>query len=318
MHVIPLDSRQSPTYAFLRRTIMKVFNSLPDQIKTHLQGISAEFEHEDREAFLESLAENWERKKELFEKQTTNLDLHMIDTFDRNEERPVLMLTFSGSLITLGPKRKDTRWVEYASIKLRTDVPGLVVADAVSLETNVSRGETAAFATGPLKKTSAVYQIAVCEESVPINEQEKRIKEAAIFLTNGFVKLNRTLDIPVDGDVEQFNMRSMINYISRKNDVTQTLAKGLIEDFLTAAETGLLLGERVSFGRLGNADLKLRGARSARVIKNPQTGEEMTIPAKPAMMVPKFNFSSKLKEKISLVEIPDQLDPGENYETDED
>jgi nucleoid DNA-binding protein len=67
-------------------------------------------------------------------------------------------------------------------------------------------------------------------------------------------------------------------------------------------ETGLLLGERVSVGKLGGASLRYQAARKARLVKNLKTGQDLLVPAKPAAMVPKFNFSQSVREKCSTVD----------------
>ena len=76
--------------------------------------------------------------------------------------------------------------MEYASIELRTDVPHLAVSDG-ELETDLAVGEAARLRTGPVAATSALLLIAACDPSVTAEEQEKRIREATIYLTNGFV-----------------------------------------------------------------------------------------------------------------------------------
>jgi nucleoid DNA-binding protein len=95
----------------------------------------------------------------------------------------------------------------------------------------------------------------------------------------------------------------MVDYISAKNGLTKVLTRRVLDDFLKVVETGLLLRERVSIGGLGRASLAERPPRRARIVKNPATGEEMTIPAQPRRLAPKMTFSRKLKEKAAALEI---------------
>jgi nucleoid DNA-binding protein len=67
-------------------------------------------------------------------------------------------------------------------------------------------------------------------------------------------------------------------------------------------ETGMLLGERVSVGKLGSASLRQQSARKARIVKNLKTGDDLLVPAKPAAMAPKFSFSQAVKEKAANVD----------------
>ncbi len=276
-------------------------NKLPDQIKSHLKNLVEASGLPDNEDSLNRIAENWLNKKEMFEGQIKNLNMLELDSFSKEENRPALLLTYSGSLISLGPEKSGNRWLEYASIKLRNDVPDIVNAESIKIGEDVKVNEGVNFEEGPIKKTSSIFKISVCAEDVSISEQEKRIREATIFLTNGFVKLNRHLTMTSESSPEQFNLRSMINYIAAKNNITQISARKIIEDLFYLIETGMLLGERVSIAQIGNLSLKLRAAQKARVIKNPATGQEITIDAKPAMFVPKVSFSKSIKEKASNV-----------------
>ncbi len=280
-------------------------SQLPDQIKSHLKSLVETSGLPDNEDSLNKIAENWLNKKEMFEGQIKNLNMLELDTFSKDDKRPSLLLTYSGSLISLGPDKSDNRWLEYASIKLRNDVPDILNAQNIKIDEDININSGIKFKEGPIKKTSSLFKIAVCEENVNISEQEKRIREATIFLTNGFVKLNRHLTMNAESSPEQFNLRSMINYIAAKNNITQVSARKIIEDLFYLIETGMLLGERVSIAQIGSLSLKLRAAQKARVIKNPATGEEMTIEAKPAMNVPKVSFSKSIKEKAYNVPVED-------------
>ena len=281
-----------------------IMNKLPDQIKSHLKNLVEASGLPDNEESLKKIAENWINKEEMFEGQIHNLNMLDLDSFGKDDKRPALILTYSGSLVSLGPD-KNGRWLEYASIKMRNDVPDILNAQDIELAEDIKVNSGVQFKEGPIKKTSSIFKVAVCKEDVPMSEQEKRIREATIFLTNGFVKLNRHLTMSAESSPEQFNLRSMINYIAAKNNITQAAARKIIEDLFYLIETGMLLGERVSIAQIGSLSLKLRAAQKARVIKNPATGEEMTVEAKPATYVPKVSFSKSIKQKASNVPVDD-------------
>jgi hypothetical protein len=105
----------------------------------------------------------------------------------------MLLITYSGSLICLGCGK--VRTMEYASIKLRADVPDIIKAEKVSLSSPLDKGAVATFSGGQVKNTSSLYKIVVCREGVSVEEQEKRIREATIFITNSFIHLNRDLTV---------------------------------------------------------------------------------------------------------------------------
>jgi nucleoid DNA-binding protein len=158
--------------------------------------------------------------------------------------------------------------------------------------------------------TSALLTIAACDPAAPPEEQEKRIREAIIFLTNGFVRINRTVTRPGRDFPEQLTMKSIVTYLARKNGLSQKQTRQLIDDYLTMLESGLLLGLRVPLGKMGRLSLRKRAARKARVGINPATGEPITVTAKPEEQVPRMGFSRLLKERARNASFPGT--PGES------
>jgi len=282
---------------------MENINELPEIIKKHLDSVTKSSGLPYNEESINLITTNWLEKKKMFEEQIKSLDMIEIETLAKDDTRGALLLTYSGSLISVTTLQNKVRHVEYSSIKLRADVPDIVIMDGINFKEDVNVDKGASFTEGKIKNTSNLLKIAVCKEGIDLEEQDKRIREATIFLTNGFVKLNRSISINDEDLLDQFTMKSMIKYVANKNGITQKLAKQIIEDFLYMFECGMLLGERVSLGRIGNMFLKKRAAQKAKIGVNPSTGEKITIPAKPEMYVPKANFSKALKEKASLVKL---------------
>lgn len=269
--------------------------SIPSDVERHLHTLVTE------SITFDMIKELWLKKDKLFSDQIALLAMDEVDHLDINEERGMLLLTYSGSLISMGCGRE--RSMEYASIKLRSDVPDIIKADNVSLSSHLKKGDAATFDGGQVQNTSALYKIVVCREGVSVEEQEKRVREATIFITNSFVHLNRDLTLAGEkGAIDQFNKKEMIRYIAGKNGVSQKLAKELIDDYMIMAETGLLLGKTVSIGSMGKLNMKWKAERKARIGRNPASGEEITIAAKEAHYTPTFKFTSRIKEKCEIVE----------------
>jgi len=257
---------------------------------------------QDDEAAQERLAGLWLERFRLFSAQCKALGMEELPSMQADDARAAIFLSYSGSLITLGPKRGKECWLEYASIKMRTDVPELVRSDKTNLAAEARVDTVAMFEGSALKRSSSLYRIAVCPAGLSPDEQERRVREATVYLTNGFIKLNKTLSLEGADEVDQFTTKAIINYVAKKNGATQVLARALIDAYLSMIETGLLLGERVSVCKLGGASLRHQAARKARLVKNLKTGQDLLVPAKPAAMVPKFNFSQSVKEKCSTVD----------------
>jgi nucleoid DNA-binding protein len=302
------------------------FEQLSDRIKNQVKEITKSSNLPYTDDSIEKIAQTWVEKKNMFSEQIKLLHMVEVERLPGNDKKGALLLTYSGSLISLGTleaatgsggtgladtgsgdtgladtRSGGTRSVEYASIELRNDVPDIAKKEAASLSCDAELNTPLEFEDGPIKKSSPLYKIAVCPEGVSLPEQEERIRQATIFLTNGFVRINRTIISPGEDHPDQFTMKSMIAYVALKNGTTQKMAKQIVEDFMITVETGVLLGAKVPLGKMGRLFLKKRAALKARVGRNPATGEEITIKSKPEILVPKFSFGKQLKEKALYI-----------------
>ena len=286
---------------------------VPEAIRSHLAGLARKSGLAGEEGALEPLARAWLEKNRLFEAQIRALDMREVDSLPAADGRGALLLTASASLVGVGAARPAAasaggkppgRRLEYASIQLRTDVPHLLVEEAASLEEDLVVGREARFGGGSIHSTSPLLKIAVCDPSVGPEEQEKRLREAGIYLTGNFLRINRTVALPEAGSPDQFSARNLVAYLARKNRLSQKAVRGLLEDYHLMLESGLLMGGRVRLGRLGALHLRQLPARKARVGVNPATGQRITIPARPEQAAPRFSFSRLLKERAR------QLPPG--------
>jgi nucleoid DNA-binding protein len=285
-----------------------VYSGLPEEIRRQIDALAAFPETPRLPNIREALAANWKGKFELFESQVRLLGMEEPAALEAGDSRGFLAITYSGSILSVGPASPGGRWLEYVPIKLRQDVPEIVSEKDAELVGAVARDASLKFAKGPLNSTSSVYRIAACAVGIDAAEQDRRIREAAIFLTQGFIKMNRALTQAREGSAEQFTLKGMAQYVARKNDVPTVLVKRLLDDFFATAESGLMLGERVSLGRLGALSLKVLPARKARLVKNPLTKEDVLVPAKPETPTPKMTFHRSLKERAASVELPREED----------
>jgi len=282
---------------------------LPKGVLAHLKGLITSSGLPDTDVTLEALSRAWAGKKRLFERQVRALDMQAVRSLAPDDPRGALLLTWSGSLVSLGPAEGAGRHVEYASIELRTDVPHLARVEHGGPEGVLSVDEPATFRGGPIHITSPLLQIAVCGPEVPPGEQVRRIREATVFLTNGFAKINRTIALPAAGMPERFTRKSIVAWVASRNNLSQKQARRVIDDYLTILESGMLLGQRIPVGALGRLSLRKRPARQARVGINPATGIEITLPARPEEAVPRMRFSRLVKDRARQVRLQ-PLGPG--------
>jgi len=275
-------------------------------IKAHLQGLIRSSGLPETEDSLAEMTRVWFEKKDMFEAQIKALDMLDLERFSADDPRGVLLLTWSGSLLSMGPRGGDRsgRRTEYASIELRTDVPHLAMSEQGELESDLTLAQPATLRGGPVSRTSPLLTIAACDPAVPPEEQEKRIREATIFLTNGFVRINRTVTRPGRDFPEQLTIKSIVTYLARKNELSQKQVRQLIDDYHMMLESGLLLGLRVPLGKMGRLSLRKRPARKARVGINPATGDKITLKARPEEQAPRMAFSRLLKDRVRQTPVP--------------
>ena len=95
---------------------------------------------------------------------------------------------------------------------------------------------------------------------------------------------------------EKLTSASMIGYLAEKNGLARKEVKQVLEDLYEIVGYGVMRGERVAMGKIGKMFIRIRPARAARIGRNPLTGEDIAIPAKPATKVPRFTFSKTFKE----------------------
>lgn len=275
-------------------------DTISPSVRRHLAALVRSSGLPDTEESLQRMSAAWLQKKRMFEDQARALDLRDLAALPAGDRRGALLLTWSGSLVSLEPPGAEGRHGEYASIELRIDVPRLVLMQGVDFPEGLAVDKEAVFSSGPVRSTSAILKIAACDPELPPEEQTRRIREATIYLTNGFVKINRTVTGPGTGFPELLTMKSIVAYVAEKNGLSKRRARQLIDDYHAVLQSGMLLGQRVPLGKMGRMFLREQPARKARVGVNPATGQKITIAARPPRAVPRMSFSRLLKERAKL------------------
>lgn len=138
----------------------------------------------------ELLAQGWLEKHEAFERHTTERGMQLVDRFARDEVSGALAMTYSGSIVSVGPMVDGERDVAYASIGLRRDVPQMSVKQDSVLAEDVATDAVIRFEEGPVQKTSPVFAIAVFQKALPPAKENAALVEVTQVLTERFVDIN--------------------------------------------------------------------------------------------------------------------------------
>ncbi|MFH0974780.1 MAG: hypothetical protein V1874_03240 [Spirochaetota bacterium] len=168
------------------------FDQLPLNIREHIQQITKTSGMEYNDESLEKMSEGWSEKKKAFEEQIASSSMDDFDIFAKDDERGLLIMTYSGSLLTAGPVKDGARSIEYVSIGIRADVPKSLTGNGNFAE-DVEVDKEVKFKSGPIKSTSAVYKIAVCKEELSSEEQQETLNNATLALEEEFTNINKTI-----------------------------------------------------------------------------------------------------------------------------
>ncbi len=169
------------------------FAGVAEAVQPHIQALVKTAGLPDTEESLELLAGGWLEKQNTFFEETKRQNMEETDCLSPDDPRGALILTYSGSLLTVGPEQEGGRSVEYVSIGLRHDVPETASAESASFASDIRTGSAAEFTDGPIKKSSPVYAIAVFKETLEAEDEENRLGEVTLMLTKEFLDINKTV-----------------------------------------------------------------------------------------------------------------------------
>lgn len=172
---------------------MDTFKSLAQVIQNHIKLIAKTSGMPITDETYEQIATVWLEKKACFEDALAENNLEEVQFYSKDEGKGALVLTYSGSLINIGPLTDGTRRSEYTSIGLRTDVPNSAIEDASKLSTDIETDAVAIFSKGPIQQSSPVFKIAVSTEKLDADEEEELLTRISQEITEEFVEVNKTI-----------------------------------------------------------------------------------------------------------------------------
>ena len=170
-------------------------DQIPEDIQDHIRDIAATSGLPQGEDAVEAIAQGWLQKKQLFDEKIAELNMDTVDELAVDFERGALMLTYSGSLLTISPLHDQTRKVEYTSIGLRHDVPDSAESAGTALQEAITLNEPALFTAGPVKQSSPIFRIAVHRDQLEPEEEEERLSSATQVISEGFADVNKTITL---------------------------------------------------------------------------------------------------------------------------
>jgi len=172
---------------------MEIFNSLSTVIQNHVKQIAKTSGLPVNDETYETIASAWVEKKQCFEDGISDNNLEEVQFFSKDEARGAVVLTYSGSLINIGPLVNGKRRAEYTSIGLRTDVPASALEENSVLGGDVETDTVTVFSKGPIQQSSPVFKIAVSAEAMEADDEEALLTQVTQDITEEFVEVNKTI-----------------------------------------------------------------------------------------------------------------------------
>jgi hypothetical protein len=166
---------------------------IPVHLHDHLKGLIKASKLPDDEETLEKIAKGWLDKLDAFEEETAKQNMEEVQTLEKDNSKGAIVLTYSGSLINIGPLSDGTRNVIYTSIGLRTDAPDRAEKEDSVLGTDVVVDDTVKFSQGPVKSTSKVFKIAVCTGNLSLEQEENNLTQVMTQIEDIMLDVNKTI-----------------------------------------------------------------------------------------------------------------------------
>jgi len=164
---------------------------IPKNVIKHLEGLIVETGLPQNDESMKTLIDAWLTKRALFNKMTEHDNFKRVETMKKDNKNGCIAITYSGSIIAIGPLVDKKREVNYTSIAMRADVPQSMSALDGILADDITCNKNIVFKEGSIKKTSPIMDLAISLEKESEKKQLESIKKANQKLKNGFVKVNK-------------------------------------------------------------------------------------------------------------------------------
>jgi hypothetical protein len=168
-------------------------DQVPESLHGHIKAIIKASKLPDDEETMEKVARGWLEKKQAFEEEIEKQNMEEVELLQMDNEKGALALTYSGSLVHIGPLVEGVRNCVYTSIGLRTDAPDSAQEEQSKLAKDIIIDEIIEFEAGPVKSTSKIFKIAVFKDDISPEEQEENLTQVMTQVEELMLGVNKTI-----------------------------------------------------------------------------------------------------------------------------
>ena len=173
--------------------------NLPENITRHLSEVAEAFGLDATEDTVARLGAGWMEKNDVFESSMIDMGMDEIPSFDKEDERGALALTFSGSLVSIGPLVDGKRKIDYTSIGFRNDVPPSGEILGICGLSGAGRSELARVLCGLDKAEEG--SIELDGKILPASDMAGRMRKGIAYLTEDRKNEGLALRLLVDDNI---------------------------------------------------------------------------------------------------------------------
>ena len=168
------------------------FAKLPEHAQHRVRKMASELGGCEDDT-VEQLSQAWLEKMHAFSEKMHRFGMVEVAELGKDEARGALIMTYSGSVLLIGPPVGGVREASYSSVGSRATVPPLAEHESSVLADDVRVNNVVTFSSGPVLRTSEVYKIGVCRTRMSVEEQAAQLSAAAGELSGEFAELNHTI-----------------------------------------------------------------------------------------------------------------------------
>ena len=168
-------------------------DQVPENLHGHIRAIIKASKLPEEEETMEKLAKGWLDKKQVFEEEIEKQEMEEVDILSKDDDRGAITMTYSGSLLRIGPLVDGSRKVVYTSIGFRTDAPDSAEKVDSKLAKDIEVDDIIEFEVGPVKSTSKIFKIAVLKDEMSAEEQEENLTQVMTQVEELMLGVNKTV-----------------------------------------------------------------------------------------------------------------------------
>ncbi|MBN1412661.1 MAG: hypothetical protein JW969_17570 [Spirochaetales bacterium] len=168
-------------------------DQIPESLHGHIRSVTKSSGLSYSEESVEKIAKAWLDKKQIFEDQTNQSNMEEVTELAKDDERGALAITYSGSLVNIGPLVDNVRKVVYTSIGMRTDAPDTAEEEKSEIVSDIKVDEIIEFSVGPVKSTSKIFKIAACNSAMSPEDMEENLTQVMTLVEDKLIEVNKTI-----------------------------------------------------------------------------------------------------------------------------